>query len=135
MKLTGGTKNIFGEEYKIAVCDGGSITHSGNLYFEGNINCKGYIDCKGYINCEGNIYCKGTYYISILIYKVGFLKNKNISIGCKVRNPEEWEGFLLSNEVIETPRNSPKFGLIKACIQGALAMQKAIEATIRTKKP
>lgn len=44
-----------------------------------------------------------------------------IKIGCKVKSIEEWEEFLNSDEVIQTPRNTPEFKQIEAMIRAYIA--------------
>ena len=50
----------------------------------------------------------------------GVVDNK-IRIGCKEKTIEEWEEFLDSDEVIETPRNTPEFKQIEAVIRAYIA--------------
>lgn len=50
----------------------------------------------------------------------GIIDNK-IRIGCEVKSIEEWEAFLNSDEVIETPRNTPEFKQIEAMIRAYIA--------------
>lgn len=50
----------------------------------------------------------------------GIIDNK-IQIGCKVKSIEEWEAFLNSDEVIQTPRNTPEFKQIEATIRAYIA--------------
>jgi len=57
------------------------------------------------------MYCKWSH---------GIIDGK-IKIGCKVKTIEEWEAFLNSDEVIETPRNTPEFKQIEAVIRAHIA--------------
>ena len=50
----------------------------------------------------------------------GIVDNK-IRIGCELKSIEEWEAFLNSDKVIETPRNTPEFKQIEAMIRAYIA--------------
>ena len=47
--------------------------------------------------------------------------DNKIQIGCKIKSIEEWEAFLNSEEVIQTPRNTPEFKQIEATIRAYIA--------------
>ena len=53
-------------------------------------------------------------------WSVGITNNK-IHIGCKQKTIAEWDAFFASDEVIETPRNTPEFKQIQAVYEGLKA--------------
>ena len=54
----------------------------------------------------------------------GITNNNKISIGCELRSVEEWEAFLKSDEVLETPRDTEEFKQITRVIRAYIAYLK-----------
>jgi hypothetical protein len=73
-------------------------------------------DLYGALNIP--IYCKWSF----------GLTDDLIHIGCEKRSAKDWEKFLDSDEVIETPRDSKEFKQIQAVIRACIAYQKVLNS-------
>jgi hypothetical protein len=73
-------------------------------------------DLSGALNIP--IYCKWSF----------GLTDDLIHIGCEKRSAKDWEKFLGSDEVIETPRDSKEFKQIQAVIRACIAYQKVLNS-------
>jgi hypothetical protein len=73
-------------------------------------------DLYGALNIP--IYCKWSF----------GLTDDLIHIGCEKRSAKDWEKFLGSDEVIETPRDSKEFKQIQAVIRACIAYQKVLNS-------